>query len=81
MSIAPTKSKGRRHQTCTWQFFTKSRGPLDIKIDATLHLIGPDDDFVATFNQTDTEQITIAIHKIRKICLVPLTDTTIRRSA
>lgn len=81
MSIAPTKSKSRRHQTCTWQFFTKSRGPLDIKIDATLHLIGLDDDFVATFNHTDTEQITIAIHKIRKICLVPLTDTTIRRSA
>ena len=79
MSIAPMKSKGRRHQTCTWQFFTKSRGPLDIKIDATLHLIGPD--FVATFNHTDTEQITIAIHKISKICLVPLTDTTIRRSA
>jgi len=66
MSIAPTKSKGCRHQTCTWQFFTKSRGPFDITIAATLHLIGPDDDFVATFDHTDTEQITIAIHKIRK---------------
>ncbi len=66
MSIAPTKSKGRRHQTRTGQFFTKNRGPLDIKIDATLHLIGPNNDLVAIFDHADTEQITIAIHKIRK---------------
>jgi hypothetical protein len=67
MSITPMKSKGRRHQTRTGQFFTKSRGLLDLKIDATLHLIGLKDDFVTTFDHTDTEQITIAIHKIRLI--------------
>jgi hypothetical protein len=66
MSIPAMKSKGRHYQTRTGQFFTKSRGHLDIKIDATLHLIGPNNDFVATFDQTDSEQITIAMHKIRK---------------
>jgi len=66
MSIASTKSKGHRHQARTGQFFTKSREPLDIKIAAALHLAGLNYDFVATFDHTDTEQITIAIRKIRK---------------
>jgi hypothetical protein len=66
MSLSSAEGQGRRHKTCTGQFFTKSRGLLNIKIDATLHLIGPNTDFVATFDHTDTEQITIAIHKIRK---------------
>ncbi len=60
------KSKGHHHQARTGQFFTKSRGPLDIKIAATLHLAGPNNDFVANFDHTDTEQITIAIHKKKK---------------
>jgi hypothetical protein len=67
MSLSSAEGQGRRHKTCTEQFFTKSRGLLNIKIDATLHLIGPNTDFVATFDHTDTEQITIAIHKIRLI--------------
>ena len=67
MSLSSAEGQGRRHKTCTGQFFTKSRGLLNIKIDATLHLIGPNTDFVATFDHTDTEQITIAIHKIRLI--------------
>ena len=66
MSIASTKSKGNCHQARTGQFFTKSREPLDIKIAAALHLAGLNYDFVATFDHTDTEQITIAIRKIRK---------------
>jgi hypothetical protein len=66
MLIIPMKSKGRRHQACTGQFFTKNREPIDIKIAAALHLAGPNYDFVATFDHTDTEQITSAIHKIRK---------------
>jgi hypothetical protein len=67
MSLSSAEGQGRHHKTCTGQFFTKSRGLLNIKIDATLHLIGPNTDFVATFDHTDTEQITIAIHKIRLI--------------
>ena len=67
MLLSSAEGQGRRHKTCTGQFFTKSRGLLNIKIDATLHLIGPNTDFVTTFDHTDTEQITIAIHKIRLI--------------
>ena len=67
MSLSSAEGQGRCHKTCTGQFFTKSRGLLNIKIDATLHLIGLNTDFVATFDHTDTEQITIAIHKIRLI--------------
>ena len=66
MSLSSVEGQGRRHKTCTGQFFTKSREPLDIKIAAALHLAGLNYYFVATFDHTDTEQITIAIRKIRK---------------
>ncbi len=79
MSIAPTKSKGRCHQARTGQFFTKSGGPLDIKIAATLHSAGPNNDFVATFANTDTEQSTIAIHK--KCLIITLLSFAIWKSA
>ncbi len=81
MSIAPTKSKGRHHQARTRQFFTKSREPLYIKIAAALHLVGLDYEFVATFDHTNTKQITIAINKIRNNMtdsFMPVTFTATR---
>jgi hypothetical protein len=35
MSLSSAEGQGRRHKTCTRQFFTKNRDPIDLKINVT----------------------------------------------
>jgi hypothetical protein len=56
MSLSSTKGQGRRHKTCSRQFFTTTRDPIDLKIVAVNLLFLPAFFIQMQFSDAETKQ-------------------------